>query len=322
MSIDMHTEDKEKDADELDLWDLFKKMWLAIKKLFVYLLRRSIWFAIFIVIGVIFCVFQSSKDKKYYSSTIQFRSNNINSALIISQINALDNLLKEQKYDKLALILQTPKDVVEEIKSIKGLYALDVDRDKHPDFADVKELVNANPRDTTLGKMNDYFYVKLDVYSDKPFTNILQGLRDYISRDEFLKRENEYAISQQKQMLATIKDQVSLLDSFQRVDYFKRDRVTASQQLYLIDEKGKFLYHLDYIDLYEKQQKFEKNLEFYCDVITPTQGFSPLTTPENSFTFYLKKSIWWFLLLGFVCALLWDNRKFLLSNILGKKRTS
>lgn len=318
----MNDNNKEKNTDELDLWDLFKRMGLAIKSFFVYLLRRSVWLVVFIVIGVIFCIYLSSKDKKYYSATVQFRSKNVNSALIISQIDALGSLLDDKKYDELVLMLQAPKDVIEEVKDIKGLYALDANRDKYPDYADINERVKTNPSDTTLGKMDDYFYLKLDVYSDKPFTSILQALRDYISKDEFLRRENEFAISQQKQLLETVKNQVALLDSFQKADYFKRDRVSGGQQLYLIDEKGKSLYHNDYLDLYEKQQEVEKDIEFYNDVITPTQGFSPLATPENPLTFYLKKYIWRFLLLSFICVLLWDNRKFLLSNILGKKKTT
>ena len=318
----MAAEDKEKNVEELDLWELFKKIGQALKSCFVYLLRRSIWLAAFVAIGVIFCIYLSLKDKKYYSSMAMFCSKNVNSTLVISQIDALGDLFAKKKYDELVLMLQIPRDVIEEVKSIKGLYAIDADRNKYPDYADVNEQVRANPKDTTLGKMDDYFYLKLDVYSDKPFASILQALQYYINKDEFLKRENEYAIVQQKQLLATMKEQVALLDSFQKADYFKRGGISGGQQLYLIDEKGTRLYHSDYLLLYQKQQKLEKDLAFYTDVITPVQGLSLLTTPENSFVFYLKEHIWKFLLLGFICVLLWDYRRFLLSNMLGKKTAS
>ena len=110
-----------------------------------------------------------------------------------------------------------------------------------------------------------------------------------------------------------------MLDSFQKIEYFERNKGqgSAGQQLYINDRRQ--LHHNDYINLYERLQNAEKELGLYGDIITLTQDFPPLATPENSFSFYFKKYIWWFLLLGFSVAIFWDNRKFLISNMLGKK---
>lgn len=316
----MDIENKEKNIEELDLWDLLAKVGTVVKNSLIYLLRRSLLLFTFIIVGCAYCIFQSEGDKKYYSSTVQFRSKNVNCALIISQIDALDGLLNEGKYEEVALILQVPKEELESIKSIKGLYALDANRDKYPDYADENEYVKKSPRDTTLGKMNDYFYLRLDVYSDKIFASISKSLKEYINRNEFLKRENDFALIQQEEMLKKLKDQVALLDSFQKIEYFDKNKAQSStgQQLYFNDQKR--LYHNDYLALYRQLQEAEKEQDLYSEIITLTQDFPPLTTPENSLLFYLKKHVWKFLLFGFLVVLFWDNRKFIISNVFGKKK--
>lgn len=319
----MDTENKEKNTEELDLWDLLKTIWnacySAIGKFLLYLLRKSLWIISFMVLGIAFCIFLSSTAKKYYSSTVQMRSN-VNSSLIISQIDVLNDLIKAGKYEELALALQLPVEVTKEVKSIKGLYAVDANKDGYPDYADVNEEVKKNPRDTTIKKLDEYLYLNLEVYSDVVFPNVAKTLKSYIKKNEFLGRENDIIRAQGEALLIELKKQVSLLDSFQKVEYFDKTRSGySSQQLFMLGDKSQTLYHGDYISLYNQQLEKERELELYNEIVTIIQDFPPLSTPANPLMSYLKKYVWKFMLLGFVCAILWDNRKFILSNAFQKK---
>ena len=322
----MTNENKEKqvEAEELDLWSLLKKIWDAcysgISKLLLYLLRKGLWIIASMVIGVGFCLYLSSTSKKYYSSTVQMRSN-VNSALIIRQIDVLNDLIKSNKREELALILQLPVGVVKEVKRIRGLYAIDANRDGYPDYADFDEKIKNNPQDTTLKKTDRYFYLNLEVYSDVIFPNIARTLKTYIGENEFVKREDDILRLQKKELLNEVKKQVALLDSFQRVEYFDKSRQThGSQNLFMLGDKSQQLYHTDYIALYNKQQEIEQDLELNDDIITVIQDFPPLSTPENRLTRYIKNYVWIFMLLGLASAILWDNRKFLISNIFSEKK--
>lgn len=321
----MDVDGKEKNTEELDLWNLLKKIWdacySAVAKFLTYLLRKSLWIVSFTIIGIGFCVFICSVEKKYYSSTVQMRSS-VNSSLVIPQIDALDDLIKAAKHEDLALILQLPIEVVEEVKSIKGLYAIDVNDDEEPDYADINEYVKNNPQDTTVKKVSNYFYLKLDVYSDVVFPNVAKTLKEYLGKNEFLERENEIIVTQRQELLKEVKKQVAMLDSFQRVEYFEKGRQGyGSENLFMLGDKGQQLYHQDYISLYNQQLKLEKEVDLYSDdIITVIQDFPPLTSPANSFSSYLKKHLWRFIVLSIVCAIVWDNRKFLLSHMFGQKK--
>lgn len=323
----MNTDSQEKHTEEeLDLWVLLKKIWdvcyLAVSRLLMYLLRKSRWIITFMIIGVAFCVIFSFVGKKYYSSIVQMRSN-VNSTLIIAQIDVLNDLVNVGKYGELALILQLPIEVVKEVKTIKGLYAIDVDRDGYPDYADFDERIKKNPQDTTIKKLSNYFYLSLEVYSDVIFPNVAKTLKSYIKKNEFLGREDDIIRLQKEDMLLEIKNQIALLDSFQRVEYFSKNKQGyGAQNLFMLGDNNQKLYHDDYIALYNRQQAFERDLELGNDIITIIQDFPPLSTPANPLTSYLKRYVWIFMVLGFICAILWDNRKFILSNMLGKKKTA
>lgn len=310
--------------NEIDLIDLMKNLYnfcrTNIKAFFTFLLRQSVWLVGFGILGIGFSIFLSLNSKKYYSSSVQILSNNVNCNYVIAQIDALDGLLAKEDYQQLSSLLDIPESILPDVKSIKALHAIDANKDSIPDYMDELELAKRNPRDTSIRKMNNYFYLKLEVFSEQAFAPIAKSLTQYLNKSKLLTKENTYSVLQKKLMLDEVKKQVSLLDSFQKVEYFidSRGKTAASQQTVFMSEKDKKLYHKDILGLYKQQLRLEKELELYSNVITITQDFPPLSAPENTLGLYLKKYVWKFVLAGFLFSVLWYYRKPLSSAILRK----
>ncbi len=309
----MTTENQSQNSsDELDLFYILKKAYnaccSALGSILKFLLRKSLWLLIAAMLGAVFSYYVFSKSKKYYTSTVQLISKNVPCDLIISQIDALNGLLINRDYKSLSLMLNLPDTALKEVKSIKALYAIDANKDHLPDYADILEKVKKNPQDTSIKKMHDYFYLRLEVFSEKAFPSVASSLKSYIRRNTFLQDENALAIGQKERLLEEVKKQVTRLDSFQRTEYFEKNK-TANQQFILNGNGDKSLYHNQYINLFSQQQGIEKDLQLYPDVITVVQDFPPLSRPENTMMSYFKSYVPAFLLLGLLCALLWTYRK-------------
>jgi hypothetical protein len=185
------------------------------------------------------------------------------------------------------------------IKSIKALWAYDLDNDGVPDYIDYDK--NYKIKDTTVRRIGNRFYVRAEVYDESVFLKLKKGLYDYIDKNPLVIEMNKSRIEQAKQMIAKIDEEIRKLDSLQKFEYFQKDRIVpqvGANQLVLFTEKDRKLYHNEIFALFNQRQSIEKSLQVYPDPITVIEDFTPLSQVVNKLSKFII--IWG--LIGFIAG--------------------
>lgn len=310
----------QKHSDEIDLVELFSRMGKAIKSFFTWLLRlfngfilllvrKSLWLFSFSIIGIFFGYLVYKNTPRYYSSEMIARSNAINNSVVINSINLLNNLFENNNYKTLGSYFGITTQNAEKIKSIEAFYGIDVNRDNIVDFVDYEKKYS--PKDTTQKRLTDVFYLKISVYDEAVFKDARDGIKQYLNSNPYLV---EYDAVRKKQALSLIeeyKNQIKKLDSLQKVQYFEvpSSQKSGSNQMIILNEKEKKLYHAEIISLYNNQLGLERDLLLNPEPITIIQDFTPLAKVDNPLIKFLKVWVISFFILGFIISLLWQYRR-------------
>lgn len=313
--------------DEIDLIELFNRMGRGIKKGINWLfnlildflrliLRKSFWILASIILGLAAAYFLYQGTPRYYSSEMTAISNSINNSYIISSINLINDLFKEKNYPIAAEYLSIDTNTVKLIKSVEAFYTIDINRDKLPDYVDYRWKYDPL-RDTLPKRLNDYFVIRLEVYDEKVFTTVRDGIINYIYKNKFIIENNTERLRQNKILIESIDAEIRKLDSLQNVEYFNLplQQKANSNQMVVLNEKDRKLYHEQKLQLEREKLRLEKDLNINSEPITIVQDFTPLSKAVNPYSKYAVKIGLIFALLGFIVSLLWQYRRFIIDSI-------
>jgi hypothetical protein len=307
-------------TDEIDLLELFGKMWQGFKngvnwlinlilKFFLLLIRKSLWIISFGIIGLIVGYVLYINTKRFYSSEMTAISNSVDNAYIVNSINLLNDLFKEKNYPIAANYLDIDTAKAKQIKSIEAFYALDYNKDSIPDLIDYDKTYN--PKDTSIKRMEDFFVIRLEVFNERVFTSARDGIINYINRNKFITENNEERLRQNSALIESLKSEIKKLDSLQKVEYFELPMMQKANtnQMVVLNEKDRKLYHNDKLRLEEKLLKIEKDMTINREPITIVQDFTPLSKAENPYSKYAKNFGLLFAILGFILSIIWQYKR-------------
>lgn len=313
MEENKNSENKQKPVDEIDLINLFSNIGKSIKNLFVFLFKY-LWIGFFqtmkffyknalyigaftvggIGIGLLFFVV----NEQYYASSMVATSNTLANADIISYIDNLDALCEAKDSVSLSQKLNIDVSETKKIKSIKALWAYDLDEDGIPDYIDYDQ--NFEMKDTSVRRIRDRFYVRAEVFDETVFSKLKQGLYYYIEQNPLVIEINNNRILQNKQLIAKIDEEIRKLDSLQKFEYFQKDRIVpkvSENQLVLFTEKDRRLYHNEIFELFKRKQDLEKNITVYPESMTVIEDFTPLSqVVDTHFSYMIRNGIYGFIL--------------------------
>lgn len=317
-------------SDEIDLIELFNKIGNSIKKgvmwiinrlqdFILLLIRKSLWIISFSIIGAFVGYSFFKATPRYYSSQMVAVSNALDNNYIVSSINLLDDLFKGGNHDIAANYLEIPIENAKQIKSIGAYYGIDVNKDKLTDYVDYTETYN--PKDTSIRRITDFFYVKMEVFSETVFAQARDGIKKYINKNNFVIDNNQVRIAQSEELIKSIDQEIKKLDSLQRIQYFEipKSQKANNTQMVVLNEKEMKLYHEQILTLQRQKLELEKDITIKKDPITVVQDFTPLSKAENPITKYLINWVALFSLLGFIVSLLWQFKKAIIQLIKDKQ---
>lgn len=317
-------------SDEIDLIQFFGRIWKSFKnainwlidligKFFILLIRKSLWIISFGIIGLIVAYVLFTISKRFYSSNMTAISNSVDNTYIVNSINLLNNLFKEKNYQTAADYLNIDVQKVSQIKSIEAFYMLDFNKDRIPDQIDYEKTFN--PKDTSITRMNNFFVVRLEVFDEGIFENARDGIIKYINRNKFITENNEDRIRQNLALIETLKSEIKKIDSLQKVEYFELPQMqrASSNQMVVLNEKERKLYHDQKLALEKEKLKLEKELIINREPITIVQDFTPLSKAENPYSKYAIIFGLLFALLGFAFSLIWQYKKIIYNLITVKQ---
>jgi len=307
-------------SDEIDLLELFSRMWQGFKnsikwiinlivKFFLLLIRKSLWIISFGVIGLVVGYIFYTNSKRFYSSEMTAISNSINNSYVVSSINLLNDVFKQKNYPIAANYLNIDINRVQEIKSIEAFYTIDINKDGLPDYTDYKRRYN--PKDSTIKRLDNYFVIRLEVYDENIFSQVRDGIKNYIYMNKFIIDNNNERIRQNKILIETIEAEIRRLDSLQKVEYFEIPQMqrATSNQMVVLNEKDRKLYHDQKLALEREKLRLEKDININSEPITVVQDFTPLSKAENPYTKYAISLGLLFAVLGFVISIFWQYKR-------------
>lgn len=313
-------------TDEIDLLELFNRMGRSIKKgihwlyqliinFLLLILRKSLWIIAFAIIGLIVAYILYQGSRRYYSSEMTAISNSISNIYVVNSINLLNDLFKQKNYAIASNYLDIDIAKIQQIKSIEAFYTIDVNKDRIPDFTDYDRKFS--PKDTANKRLDNYFVVRLQVFDEGIFKQVRDGIKSYIYKNKFIIDNNNERIRQNRILIENIEGEIRKLDSLQKVEYFDMPQMqrATSNQMVVLNEKDRKLYHEQKLQLEKEKLRLEKDLNINSEPITIVQDFTPLSKTENPYSKYAIKVGMLFAILGFVVSLLWQWRNGLINLI-------
>jgi len=310
-----------KEIKEIDLLELFSTIGQGIKNAFTSLLKgviflivfgikRAHWLALFAIAGGLVGYLMFSSTQRFYSSDLIAQPNGISAVDMVQYINDLNRFTKKNNTIALSNALDLPDTIAKKIKSIEAFHYIDVNKDEIGDFVDFLHSYNA--KDTNLAIDNQRFFLQVEVYDNKTFSSVKNGIFSYVEKNPYLIELNEIRKSELEELISSIGYEISKLDSLQNVDYFKNNNrlgTSNDNNFMLLSEKEKPMYYKDKMYLTHQKQYYLKELKMATAPLTIIKDFTPLTMEENPKGSYIIKFGFWFGVIGYLVLLLFNKRK-------------
>jgi hypothetical protein len=316
----MSTDSPVKD-EEIDLLELFRRMGNTLSKWFralgkgVLISFFFLWknffilaFSVLLGIGVSYVLKWTSKP--FYSSEITVRSNTVSNFEMISYINKLNLLLKEENYPVLATSLSINQKKAEAIREIETFWIIDMNNDSIPDFVDFRNKHSVY--DTVDVRMKDRFVIKVEVSDPPDLILIRDGILSFVKNNPAFQQKNNLRLNQINEMVARLDYDIIQLDSLQQVKYFEETRnrrpEEGGQMIFLQEQKTQLVYE-DIYKLYNIKLKLEQEKNLNPDNITIINDFYLPNKRLNGGYYFGKVIIPLFFGLTLLYLILFKNRK-------------
>ena len=284
--------------DEIDLIDLFGKLWKSLVNLFAAagrFLLRSIFFLIgnlipllaSIILGFGLSHVVRTAKRPYYISEITLKSNAVDNGEMIPYMNKLTQLVKEKNFPTLAKSLNLPVEAAKKIRKIQAFWVIDKNNDSIPDFVDYKN--NHNVYDTVNVRMKDRFVITTIIYDPNDLPLIRDGLVRYADDNPFFQEKNVLRLKQTDEMLIRLNYDIKELDSLQKVKYFEetRNRQTGKDgQIIFFQEQKTQLVYSDIYNLYRIKLEYDRQKDLFPGILTVISDFLTPIKRSNGTLYY------------------------------------
>ena len=307
--------------DEIDLLELFRRMGRTFSKWFraigngllislFFLLRNIVPLVVSLLIGVGISYVMKWISKPIYNSEMTFRSNTVSSTEMISYINRLSLLLKEDNYNAVSTSMSVPGEKALKLVDLKAFWMIDQNNDMIPDYIDYKNKYDVY--DTINARLEDRFAIKASVTDPSILPLIRDGILTYINNDEIFKLQNSFRLRSTDELLARLNYDIKQLDSLQKIKYYeetKNLRPKEGGQIVFLQEQKTQLVYEDIYNLYTRKQTLDKGKDIYPDIITVISDFYQPLKRFNGGFFYGKVIIPVVFGLMLICLIMYRNRK-------------
>ena len=320
-NIQQNQQNAGKSGDEIDIFDFTSRIWKSFKSFLtetkdliisfiIYSIRKTLWIVSFAVLGMILGFVYYSVKKPYYTSLLEGTSGGVDNTVVIDHINTLFQMVK--KPELLARSLKLTEEQAEQIRSIKALYGIDVNKDGKPDYID--EFEKYDPRKDTSQRVPSTFYIKVALYDEEILDTLRKSLFDYINRNTYIQTLYEIDKRQKKEMIAELTKEIIKIDSVQYLDLArktnKKKNYDKAETVFVFGNEPEIkLFYTDIFKLYEQKQALQKSLEISDKPVVIVQDFTPSHHEEKTVAYYMIRLGLAMAVLGYFCAILWQYRK-------------
>ncbi|MCQ2217461.1 MAG: hypothetical protein MJZ33_03120 [Paludibacteraceae bacterium] len=309
------------DKNEVDLMDILKISLMYIVSFFKLLMRFGTWILRFIyqqkiiigafmLLGLSYALYESRKGNLKHKASIEMTINMHDAYFFNSLVNTLDMYCQNEDKSLIGQSLNLTSDEAKDLLSIKSYYIIDEMVDGTPDKVDYDNRYNA--MDTTCARMKDRLIIEAIVKENLPlFDKLPEALHYYFSNNPTLKAENEMRMKQIEENIYSISNEIIMLDSLRKLEYFKLPKNTnyGADKTVILNEKEKKLYHEDMLKLESRIYDLQWMKEINNKCVNFVSGFSLYPKAVNRVTQSVIKYVGMAFFLGLIISLILFSRK-------------
>jgi hypothetical protein len=245
-----------KEENEIDLLELMAKIYRLLK-------RNKYIILAFFLLGLVAGIYKSTSSEAYYETKMIAKSP-LSNTEVLNQLQALNELQKNQSYTLLSKELNITEG---QAKKIKSLIAENTEEDSH------------------------LMQVKLEVYDNNLIPKIKEGIIHYLETNSYIKRELKNRMDHYQEYLERISEALEIL----REKEDKKNITQASKEILVSDET----YSGQIIQLMNKKGNIESNLIQNQPLIVIKDFYKP-QNPQKDISIQLALYIGVGLILGII----------------------
>ena len=310
--------EKKKEIDLIDaIESLFKNCWNLLKKcvsgvgwFFRLIYKRRIVVLSFLIFGIVLGLYLNRT--KVYRGEVEMKINSHDSYFYKNLIDPLFKQCKYHDFNSISKDFGISRKEAEKIINVKSFYYIDYLSDGTPNEIDYKEKFDAT--DTTSIIMSDRIRVVVFCSDTAMFNNMIGYFENFFGNKRQIVKENMLRKRQLDERINAVSNEIYMLDSLRRNEYFKRKRdVQLSTDKMLLVEREMKLYHEDLLNLEFSKQKLIWERDVFEDGVSFSSNFEVNPHPVNS---NLKIGLIFglvFFLIGSIVAMIIEKRKSIVS---------
>ncbi|MBO4806460.1 MAG: hypothetical protein J5554_10495 [Paludibacteraceae bacterium] len=309
------------DKNEVDLLDLLRigiNYMISFLKLLMrlgawvlrFIYKQKLIIGLFMLLGLGYALFESRKGNLKHKASVEMTINMHDAYFFNSLLKTLDMYCQNEDKTLIGQSLNLTGEEAKDLLSIKSYYIIDEMVDGTPDKIDYENRYDA--MDTTCTRMKDRLIIEVVVKENLPlFDKMPDALLYYFSNNSILKAENEMRMKQIDENIASINNEIVMLDSLRKLEYFKQPKSSqyAADKTVILNEKEKKLYHDDMLKLESRIYDLQWMKEINNRCVNFVSEFSLQPKAENRVTKSILKYVSLSFLLGLIVSFILFSRK-------------
>lgn len=284
----------ENNKRELDIVDIMAQCYKGIKRSILEVLswvgfflkltyKHKKLFILFLIGAILLSVFQTSGDRKTYTSEMILKINDGTSSLYADMVSSLDRYIQDKDYYGLAEELLLSDSIAESMRKIESYYMIDMNKDSVYDIIDKEMTFSAS--DTINVRMKDYITISITANDYSIMKDVEFALLGYFQDNDYLHNLNlsriEHLVALEKQ----INREIAIIDSVQNLDYFTRETNSVKLTKETTINTDRQMFYFNKLDLMKKKEKVSEKLFSQEGVVSVLK---PLTATSEQSNFLLE----------------------------------
>ena len=249
--------ENQKEGQEIDLLRILSvcvrqlKVWLACLCNFLvsslrFAYKKRKYMVCTVICAAFFTAFWARPSHRSFQMESEIRIHVLDAFFFKDMVSDLNHMCLNNDRSSLARVLGVGEDVARKLNSANSFFIVDKLCDGTPDEVCFGEYV----ADTTKVIMKDRLLVQLVISDTSLVDSISNGIIRYFDSNPYVSQSNRERVYQIDDQIASIDNEVQMLDSLRKFEYFKK--TTTEMKLtgpLIVSEKSKELYYNDILTL-------------------------------------------------------------------------
>lgn len=249
------------------------------------------------VCAILFAAFWGRPSNRKFQMETELRVNVLDSYFFNDMVTSINHMCDNSDVAGLSKSLNVAPDVAKTLCSVNSFFIVDKLCDGTPDEVCYDEY----KADTTKQIMKDRLLIRIVISDTTLVDSISKGLIYFFSSNPYVMENNKERLSQIEEGIGSINNEMLMLDSLRKYEYFKsKVREMQLEGPLIVSEKNKQLYYNDILSL----EKSRNEKAFERAVMSTSVMWARDFVMTKVYNKYFKSFILSFIFFGIIALLL------------------